>query len=597
MFFARSRRGLLPRFGPALAAVSLAAVAGLAAAAPPTDDQIIKDLTGPNTVEVRLSKTPGGRSTSASASGTNSITIDDYWYRGATLVQKAGIAAYPDATVEVVGSARYTILDDGFQYREFKGASVEYKGLPNPGEAEVIGVLKSDLSKLVNSARYNNEIVSEITDLKLADEPQWEWHNADSVSVNVTATYDWREGVYEPKEILRQRWVYRVRLYRDEGTETFTRFDYGSPRGQPEILETRPMATHEALALQALGQRERVAAAAAEAEALPDVEIPAFVTDMDLFAYTHRMLREASDEELRAYLRAVLSDHHFENGGPVLSPAGKDVMAKVMKQARGQQMTYAQQYGPDPVVREYQGGRISLFNELKPIHPTTVSMMATVSKGKMRNGKREPGQMKLGGLEVYVSVKPEHMEYLNSFDSPASLYALHAGQQTLSGLMADRVAADQAAAAPPPAPIQWSAFAWPEGQFRVELPGTPKQTEEVANGKYPRYVADVDAAGLAIRVTATVYPVELNAAQAQGMVEQTGAAYVKMISATMRGGTDWALDGSDYARRFRVGHPQYEVHYAAASKGDAFYTVAVIGPKGAEAKTMADRVMGAFVAE
>jgi len=149
---------LFARFRPAFLLGSAGMLAGLlavvAAAAPPTDEQIIADLTGPNTVEVRLSKTPGGRSTSASRSGTDSITIDDYWYRGATLVQKANIAAHPNATVEILGSARYTILDDGYQYREFKSAQVEYKGLPNPSEAEVVGVLKSDLSSLVNSARY-----------------------------------------------------------------------------------------------------------------------------------------------------------------------------------------------------------------------------------------------------------------------------------------------------------------------------------------------------------------------------------------------------------------------------------------------------------
>lgn len=590
----RFRRTSARFLAPVLAGAFLAAAA---AAAPPTDKQIIADLTGPNTIEVRLSDTPGGRSTSASRSGTNSITIDDYWYRGATLVQKANIAAHPNATVEILGSARYTILDDGYQYREFKGAQVEYKGLPNPSEAEVVGLLKADLRGLVNSARYNNEIVSEIVDLKLADDPKWTWHSGDSVSVHVTATYDWREGVYEPKEIQRQRWVYRVRLQRDEGAAAFASFSPGIPVGQPEVLETRSMPTHEALALQALGQRERVAAAAAEAAALPDVEIPVFTTDLQIFAYTHKMLREASDDQLRAYLRAVLAENFFENGGPVLSHHGQELMTKVMKQARGQRMTYAQQYGPDPVVRDYQGGRISLFNELKPIHPTTVSMLATVSKGKMRNGKREPGVMKLGGLDVYVSVKPEHIEYLESFDSPESLYALHAGQRTLATLIAERTAADAAAAAPPPPPVTWAAFAWPEAKYRVELPGTPVKSEEVANGKYPLYNADTEAAGLVIRISSTVYPVELNDAQAQGIVEQTGAAYVKMVSAKMRGGSDWNPGAVRYGRRFRVAHPDYEVHYAAAAKGNAFYTVAVIGPKDPATKTAADRVLGAFVAE
>lgn len=145
--------------------------------------------------------------------------------------------------------------------------------------------------------------------------------------------------------------------------------------------------------------------------------------------------------------------------------------------------------------------------------------------------------------------------------------------------------------------MTWAALAWPEAKYRVELPGTPVKSEEVANGKYPLYNADTEAAGLVIRISSTVYPVELNDAQAQGIVEQTGAAYVKMVSAKMRGGSDWNPGAVRYGRRFRVAHPDYEVHDAAAAKGNAFYTVAVIGPKDATTKTAADRVLGAFVAE
>ncbi len=134
----------------------VASVACVCAAAPasavPSEAEIVERLTHADTVEVRVSSTPGKRHTSADRDGA-SVRIDDYWARGVTIVRKAKLDGLPDARIEVTGSVRYDILPDGFSYREFKGSGSRYLGLPLPTEEEVVALLRARASRRCSAAR------------------------------------------------------------------------------------------------------------------------------------------------------------------------------------------------------------------------------------------------------------------------------------------------------------------------------------------------------------------------------------------------------------------------------------------------------------
>ncbi len=322
---------------------------------------------------------------------------------------------------------------------------------------------------------------------------------------------------------------------------------------------------------------------------MPDVEVPAFTTDVELFAYTHRMLREASDAELEAYLRRVLPDHLLEADGRVPTAAGKSMVDKIMAEARGKAVTYADAYTADPELKHYQGGQVQWFTALKPIHPTTTRMTATLGGGTMRNGKMSGQEMRLGVVEMYVSDEPEHVQWLKSFDSPEALAALSDGKRSLSDLVAERAPAAPVAAAP----AEWSTFESEAAGYSVELPGEPELVEELANGKYPAHTASVEAEGCMVTVNVILYPFEIAEEQARAAVDASGAGYAEAIDAKLLGATDWDL-GGHYGRRFMIRHPSVPVAYACAVKGNALYTVKVAGEEAALTSAMANRVLSSF---
>lgn len=172
------------------------------AQAQPTDAQIKRDVSGPKTISVTLGG-PGKREWS---SGFKKYV----WSRGFTAKVKTDD---PKVNVIVRGSASYDIVGGRYTFWRTFISSNEFEGIPNPTSADVDALIeKFGLSKFMGSARYNS-VIGKVESIGLSEEPNFVWHNPNSVSFNVVTVY--RERINDIGGSERISQVFEIRLYRN----------------------------------------------------------------------------------------------------------------------------------------------------------------------------------------------------------------------------------------------------------------------------------------------------------------------------------------------------------------------------------------------
>ena len=196
-----------------LALLVLALNAG-EAKAQPSDAQLKKVLTTPKTVSVTLN----GRGTIEW-----SKTYKKYiWSRYFTRKSKTDT---PGEIIVVKGYAAYDVMGGRYVFwREFASDS-SYEGKKNPTLPEINQALATEN---ISEFTYAKEYVGEFESFRIAPEPDWEWHTANSVSFNVVAVYrvvntggrDASGELYKPTSgsaaIDRVESWMRLRLYRKD---------------------------------------------------------------------------------------------------------------------------------------------------------------------------------------------------------------------------------------------------------------------------------------------------------------------------------------------------------------------------------------------
>ncbi len=172
------------------------------ASAQPSDTQLKKQLTGARTVSVTLGNT-GKKEWSS--------TYSKYvWTRHFTAKLKTD---EPGIFVIVKGYAAYDITGGRYVFWRTFTSSNSYEGIPDPTAADVQGLIeKFGVEKFMGNY-YFRRIIGHLESIKLAEEPNYEWHTPNSVSFNVTTVYTERKNDIGGKERLAR--IFRIRLYRE----------------------------------------------------------------------------------------------------------------------------------------------------------------------------------------------------------------------------------------------------------------------------------------------------------------------------------------------------------------------------------------------
>lgn len=381
----------------------LAAALGLgaiAAYAQPSDAQIKKDLARPGQVKIELSSSPMKK-----VRATGDLLW--YWERGATIWRKADIPEYPGAMVVVYGLVRYDIGNPP-SYREFKTSHNTYEGIPTPGNDEVLAHARTHFRQFVGDHRFNRMV--ELKELRIADDPKTVWHTPLSFSMQFEVVADM---IISDVEVATESVRQETRFYRDAVSSPW-RADMVTVTRDNRQSNTRTYAPDEIRAMPTIGSRMQEEQAAADLAALGDVAIPAFARDVDVFLYTHKMLREATPDQFKAYLLRMLAPGFFVDGSTTrLNGNGEELVQKVMAAGFNARSPYAAQYCPDPGVKHQQSGSMEWWNGTTDKFTRMAVMKAG---GTWKNGQKEGETWKITELGLGMWTDADNIARLNSYE-------------------------------------------------------------------------------------------------------------------------------------------------------------------------------------
>ena len=168
------------------------------AVAQPSATQVKKDVSGPKTISVTVL----GKGTKVWSKGYSKY-VWDVPYSAKVRSEEPGVNILVQAT------ASYDIVGGRYVYwRSFVGENT-YEGIPNPTAADIADLIGRLGQKEV--VRYR-EIVGPVESLELSKTPNFEWHNLNSVSLDIIGVYTEKVTYTETRRVARK---YRTRIYRD----------------------------------------------------------------------------------------------------------------------------------------------------------------------------------------------------------------------------------------------------------------------------------------------------------------------------------------------------------------------------------------------
>lgn len=397
----------------------LALLITTAAHAQPSDAQIIKDLSGPGIIKVELSPGPTKKE-------WHSAQGQYMWDRVAYVWRNAGVAEYPKATVKITGIARYH-YGASTSFREFKVAENEYFGLPAPGREEMLSMIRERYLQFLG-----HRAGSMVGDLHYMRIPEGEgviWHTPLSFTIPVAIEYDSKTSNIHLTTIQEK---IDTRFYRDAVSAPWKENIVAVGRERTEG-EQRTFPADDLRAMPTFRDQLEEQQAQRDLTALGDVTIPEFQRDMDVFLYTHKMLREGNAKQFEAYLMRMLAPSYYVEGSTTrLTQQGADLINKAVAAAFGGKSTYAEQYCPDPGVKHQQQDMIEIWNATQDAH---TRMHVGRFGGGWKNGQKVGEQYRFIGLEVWMLTSADDIARLRSYEpgmlcKPASGAATTAGSGT-----------------------------------------------------------------------------------------------------------------------------------------------------------------------
>jgi hypothetical protein len=264
-----------------------------AAYAQPSDSDMLQRIKTKGVFSAKLSS-GGGSVTKQVENGT--------WHweyaRGYTVKRST---EYEGVTVEQHGTLRYLKSGNSYSFLQKTHTWQEYHGIPNPTEEDVMRLAQADYSKAL--APDYEKIVGELEFLGLAEDPQWDWLDINSVTVQVRAVYS-RKAPQNTVEKVEK--IYEWRLYRDDMKDPFNGF-HSSSSGPPKILSSKQYSPMEFKRIRTLIDVGRKKKADARFATLPKLTMPD-LNDLDATSqYLHELLKEADAMKIESFLLQALS--------------------------------------------------------------------------------------------------------------------------------------------------------------------------------------------------------------------------------------------------------------------------------------------------
>jgi len=269
------------------------------------------------------------------------------------VVQKSD---YPEYPTRYKASLRYLKSGSDWVFEQFTVGSSSYLNVPEPNQAEMLKLLKENLSVWMEGDY--DRAVGEIENLKFAADPDWYFRKPTETAFYIHATFS---IVSSYTELSKSERVYRITAKRNDLKSPWVITGGSEKSDARKLISTTKYTETEIKAMKSLGKLAEEQSAAATMNGLPKVpDAPIFQSEQQLFYYLHEQLRHAANgPTAEAYLMTVVDASCFEDGSTVFfKPYHADWINYVVANIEA----YKASYCDYPGVKHQQYGYIEFLN-------------------------------------------------------------------------------------------------------------------------------------------------------------------------------------------------------------------------------------------
>ncbi len=134
-----------------------------------------------------------------------------FFQRGFIVTRAGNLPEYPDARLEVGGLAVYRYTGGGWAFQKELTTFNRYTGIPSPSDDDLLSLARSNPERVFR--QHHRNMPRGLGKLVLSADHGQRWHNANSVSFWVEASYDFR--VESTGAVVPCTTLHEVRIYRN----------------------------------------------------------------------------------------------------------------------------------------------------------------------------------------------------------------------------------------------------------------------------------------------------------------------------------------------------------------------------------------------
>ena len=348
--------------------------------AQPSDASILQKLKSDNSNPLLISTKITGQRGAANKDVENGYEVTNFYRSYEAKLN----TEYPGVTRIYRSMVKYGYRGGSWKYLQSLVGDNTYHGIPNPTWAELETLLTSNWKETLG---YDyTQIVGEIEDLALTDDPDWVWHTMSSVSFNISMKYSKKINNTDLETVQQ---TYRIRLYAENYKDPWNE-DFLSSSEKKVSLGTQTYTSQELKDMRTLKEMDIEKRTNAEIANLPEIEIPEYANHAQLMLHFHTLLMTADGPTIEAYLRKMLTSGYFDpNMKQVLNTRGADLINNTVEISS----RYRNQYCEDPQLKHTQDNMNEWFNK-------NASSYSRVSSSNFGNGVRGISEISLSVVSV-----------------------------------------------------------------------------------------------------------------------------------------------------------------------------------------------------
>lgn len=388
-------------------------IVSAAAVAQPSDAKVKSDAVGNGggVISFKFTKSTGTRQWNSSAGNWEYV-------RGVQIKRKSD---YPGINMIVDEDVVYQYVGNGgYSFWKVRVLSNSYEGIPNPTAKEINDFISKDREKFY--AYYYSTIVKLWYQPMLAENPEWVWHDINSVEFKMKLKFD---HIINAKGIETVETIWKVRLYRDAPNAPWKNL-FAVRSDEAADSKIIGMKNYTIQQMNDF-EKQTLAFTMAEQKGNEDVaklsaiiNVPEFTNAEEMLTFLHNILRNGNPEKLKAVMLQVLAPGFFVAGSNVqLTPTEERNLDDVITAVYNNKATYKQMYCQVPVYKVEKWGNSNTRYDVN-IKAAINNCESRYTVDKVVVGYKEGvplTKLKILSYGIYVRQDADAILFINSFSS------------------------------------------------------------------------------------------------------------------------------------------------------------------------------------